>query len=89
MTRYSGEIEYHPDIFISRLRELAYLNKGLTITFTNEFAEEDEPKTRVFHYENGIAEFVEHLNRNKNPLHKVVYFGRRPRGYCRGGRAPV
>ena len=30
---------------------------------------------RTFHYENGIAEFVEHLNRNKNPLHKVVFFG--------------
>jgi len=69
-----GEIVYHPDIFVSRLRELAYLNKGLTISFTNEFAETEEEKIRVFHYENGIAEFVEHLNRNKNPLHKVVYF---------------
>jgi len=81
MTKYLADneifedIDYHPDIFTSRLRELAYLNKGLTITFTNEFAEEDEQKTRTFHYENGIAEFVEHLNRNKNPLHKVVFFG--------------
>ena len=39
------EIVYHPDIFTSRLRELAYLNKGLTITFTNEFAEEEEQRT--------------------------------------------
>lgn len=70
-----GEIAYHPDIFVSRLRELAYLNKGITISFTNEFAEDEEHRVRVFHYENGIAEFVEHLNRNKNPLHKVVYFG--------------
>lgn len=70
-----GDITYHPDIFISRLRELAYLNKGLIIAFTNEHAEDEEHKYRVFHYENGIAEFVEHLNRNKNPLHKVVYFG--------------
>ena len=72
-----AEIKYHPDIFVSRLRELAYLNKGLTIVFTNEFAEgegEEEERVRTFHYENGIAEFVEHLNRNKNPLHKVVYF---------------
>ena len=69
-----GEVIYHPDIFVSRLRELAYLNKGLTIAFTNEFAEEEEERSKVFHYENGIAEFVEHLNRNKTPLHKVVYF---------------
>ncbi|MCX6344023.1 MAG: DNA topoisomerase subunit B [Armatimonadetes bacterium] len=69
-----NEIIYHPDLFVSRLRELAYLNKGLTITFTNEFAEDGEQRQRVFHYENGIAEFVEHLNRNKNPLHRVVYF---------------
>lgn len=70
-----GEIVYHPDIFISRLRELAYLNKGLEITFTNEQAEQEEDRRRVFRYENGIAEFVEHLNRNKDPLHPVVYFG--------------
>jgi DNA gyrase subunit B len=69
------EIVYHPDIFVSRLRELAYLNKGLIIAFTNEQAEEEEERTRVFCYENGIAEFVEHLNRNKDPLHPVVYFG--------------
>ena len=72
-----AEIKYHPDIFVSRLRELAYLNKGLTIVFTNEFAEgeeAEEERVRTFHYENGIAEFVEHLNRNKNPLHKVVFF---------------
>lgn len=72
------DITYHPDIFVSRLRELAFLNKGLMITFTNEFAEEEEDKHRVFHYENGIAEFVEHINRNKIPLHKVVsFFGER------------
>ena len=69
-----GEIRYHPDVFASRLRELAYLNPGLTITFTNEQAEEEEEKHKVYHYKNGIAEFVEHMNRNKTPLHKVIYF---------------
>lgn len=72
-----GEIIYHPDIFVSRLRELAYLNAGLTITFTNEFAGEDEgeeERFRSFHYDNGIAEFVEHINRNRDAMHKVVYF---------------
>jgi len=69
-----GDYTYNPDIFISRLRELAYLNKGLEITFTNEQAQDEEDRFRRFQYKNGIAEFVEHLNRNKNPLHKVVYF---------------
>lgn len=69
-----GELEYHPDIFVSRLRELAYLNRGLTITFTNEQAEEEDERSKTFYYKNGIAEFVEHLNRLKDPLHKVVYF---------------
>jgi len=69
-----GEIAYHPDIFITRLRELAFLNKGLIIVFTNEQAGEDEERERTFCYQNGIAEFVEHLNRNKDPLHNVVFF---------------
>lgn len=69
------EVVYHPDIFVNRLRELAFLNKGLIIAFTNEQAEEEEAQQRVFCYENGIAEFVEYLNRNKDPLHPVVYFG--------------
>jgi len=70
-----GEIVYHPSIFIDRLRELAFLNKGLVITFTNEQAEEEEERQRIFCYENGIAEFVEQMNRNKDPLHPVVFFG--------------
>ena len=68
------EIVYHPAMFVDRLRELAYLNKGLTITFTNEQAEDEEEREETFRYENGIAEFVEHLNRHKDPMHKVVYF---------------
>ncbi len=69
-----GDYAYHPDIFVSRLRDLAFLNGGLVITFINEQAEDEDERVRRFHYENGIAEFVEHLNRNKTPLHKVVSF---------------
>lgn len=68
-----GKIEYNPEVLVQRLRELAYLNKGITITFTVEGSEEG---TQVFHYKTGIAAFVEHLNRNKDPLHKVIYFAR-------------
>ena len=67
-----GKIEYNPEILIQRLRELAYLNKGVTITFTLESTGD----TQTFHYKTGIAAFVEHLNRNKDPLHKVIYFAR-------------
>lgn len=63
--------EYSYDILAQRLRELAFLNKGLKIKLTDERTD----KEAVFKFEGGIVEFVEHLNRNKNPLHnKVVYF---------------
>ena len=67
-----GKIEYNPEILIQRLRELAYLNKQVKITFTME----ETGETQVFHYKTGIAAFVEHLNRNKDPIHKVIYFAR-------------
>src|SRR5581483_6341398 len=53
------------------LRELAFLNRGLLITIEDE---RDEKK-HEFHYTGGIISFVEHLNKNKEPLHdKVIYF---------------
>ena len=67
-----AEIEYNPEIIGQRLRELAYLNKQVKITFTIE----ETGETQTFHYETGIAAFVEHLNRNKDPIHKVIFFHR-------------
>ncbi len=56
-----------------RLREMAFLNKGIKITLTDERLE--EPKTEVFHYEGGIKEFVKFLNRTKEPIHSdIIYF---------------
>jgi DNA gyrase subunit B len=63
--------EYSFDVLSQRLRELAFLNKGLLITIEDERTE----KKHEFHYTGGIVSFVEHLNKNKTPLHdKVVYF---------------
>jgi DNA gyrase subunit B len=63
--------EFNFDTLSQRLRELAFLNKGLLITIEDE---RDE-KSHEFHYTGGIISFVEHLNKNKTPLHdKVVYF---------------
>ena len=55
-----------------RLRETAFLTKGLKITLTDE--REDEPHSRVFHYEGGIAEFVQYINKTKNALHDKVFY---------------
>ena len=60
------------DTLRTRFREMAFLNKGIRITITDE--REDEVKTHTYHYEGGIISFVEHLNRNKEPLfEKPIY----------------
>ena len=60
------------DTLRTRFREMAFLNKGIRITITDE--REDEVKTQSYHYEGGIISFVEHLNRNKEPLFdKPIY----------------
>jgi len=58
------------DTLVHRLRELAFLNKGLRITLRDERSE--EPREQVFRYEGGIVEFVEHLNRARQTLHEPV-----------------
>ena len=69
--------EYNYDTLAQRLRELAFLNKGLEITLTDERA--TDPKTgearrTEFKYTGGIAEFIKHLNRGKQTLHdKPIY----------------
>ncbi len=69
--------EYNFDTLAQRLRELAFLNKGLLITLTDERttdAKTGEPKTAEFKYNGGIAEFIKHLNRGKQTLHdKPIY----------------
>jgi DNA gyrase subunit B len=66
-------MEFNYDTLSQRLRELAFLNKGLTITLTDERA--DPPKSHEFHYSGGIAEFIRHLNRGKSVLHeKPIHF---------------
>src|SRR5216684_5852521 len=61
------------DTLSQRLRELAFLNKGLTIRLTDERV--DPIKNHEFHYSGGIAEFIKHLNRGKSVLHdKPIHF---------------
>jgi DNA gyrase subunit B len=69
--------EYNFDTLAQRLRELAFLNKGLLITLRDERttdAKTGEAKTAEFKYNGGIAEFIKHLNRGKSVLHdKPIY----------------
>ena len=69
--------EYNFDTLAQRLRELAFLNKGLEITLTDERqtdAKTGEAKHLEFKYSGGIAEFIKHLNRGKSVLHdKPIY----------------
>ncbi len=73
-----GHLNYSADRLRQRIRELAYLNKEVSISFHDQFNSE-EPQ--VYHYTRGIAEYVAHLGEAKDPLHaKVVYFFREREG---------
>ncbi|MBS3101261.1 DNA topoisomerase (ATP-hydrolyzing) subunit B [Candidatus Woesearchaeota archaeon] len=68
--------EFSFEILSSRLRELAFLNKGILISIEDEAT----GKKHEFHYDGGIISFVEHLNKNKNPSHKIIYFSKAKNG---------
>jgi DNA gyrase subunit B len=63
-------IEFNYDTLAQRLRELSFLNKGLTIRLKDERSN----KQADFHYNGGIAEFVKHLNKNKDVLHATPIY---------------
>jgi DNA gyrase subunit B len=76
-TIFTTTVEYNFDTLSQRLRELAFLNKGLIITLTDERQSDSktgEAKRAEFKYNGGIAEFIKHLNRGKQTLHdKPIY----------------
>jgi len=68
---FGSEVKFSFSTLSERLRELAFLNSGLTITIKDERTGQENE----FRYTGGIVSFVEHLNRNKTPLHKkVIHF---------------
>ena len=68
-----GETEFEYDTLLKRIREMAYLNAGLQITFKDD----RNKKKEIFRFEDGIKAFVKHLNEGKETLHKdVIYLAR-------------
>ena len=74
------ETEYDFNTLKHRLREMAFLTKGIRIVLRDD--REEEPVQKVFHYEGGIKEFVSYLNRGKTPLYPEIV-------YCEGNRDGV
>jgi len=67
------ELEYDFSTLEHRLREMAFLNKGVRITLADE--RESKEKKEEFYYEGGILEFVKHQNENKEPIHPdIIYY---------------
>ncbi|MCU9815257.1 MULTISPECIES: DNA topoisomerase (ATP-hydrolyzing) subunit B [Paraclostridium] len=74
------EVEYKYDTLEHRLRELAFLNKGVNIVLEDK--REDQEKTKKFHYEGGLREFVKHLNKTKTGIHDdIVYIEKKVKDY--------
>ncbi|MEV0647927.1 DNA topoisomerase (ATP-hydrolyzing) subunit B [Phytomonospora sp. NPDC050363] len=68
-------VEFNFETIYRRLQEMAFLTKGLTIILRDERPEnfeEDKPREVTFRYDEGIADFVRHLNATKSPLHRTV-----------------
>lgn len=68
------------EVLKQRLMEMAFLTKGIKIVLTDE--REEPKKERIFHYEGGIKEYVEYLNKNKDPLYESII-------YCEGTKDDV
>ncbi len=63
------EVTFNAETVAHRLRELAYLNKGIKITLFDERTKDAEKRERMYLYEGGISDYVQYLNQEKGPLH--------------------
>jgi len=71
---FPSDVTYDFEILSQRLREMAFLNKGLKITLVQETDANGLPRELTFYFEGGINSYVRHLNKNKAPIHlKPIY----------------
>ncbi|MCS7040455.1 MAG: ATP-binding protein, partial [Gemmataceae bacterium] len=73
-TIFDKDVEYKFETLVQRLREMAFLNRGLRITLVDERG--IEPREMSFYFEGGVASFVRYLTKNRQPLHEPVYIQR-------------
>ena len=76
-TIFTHTVEFDYDTLARRLRELAYLNAGVDITFTDyrlELLKSDQPRESRFYYEGGIKEYVEYINKDKEPINSDIIY---------------
>ena len=66
------ETRFNSDTVRRRLRELAYLNRGLEITFVDEREKDPEKQKTVYMFEGGLADYVKYINRDKTPLYESI-----------------
>ncbi|MBD0387127.1 MAG: DNA topoisomerase (ATP-hydrolyzing) subunit B [Nostoc sp. C3-bin3] len=74
---FTNSIEFDYITLSGRLRELAYLNAGVKITFTDhrlELLKSDTPKIETYEYKGGIKEYIAYMNREKQPLHEEIIY---------------
>ncbi|MBN3960593.1 DNA topoisomerase (ATP-hydrolyzing) subunit B [Nostoc sp. NMS8] len=74
---FTTSIEFDYITLSGRLRELAYLNAGVKITFTDhrlELLKSDAPKVETYNYKGGIKEYIAYMNREKQPLHEEIIY---------------
>jgi DNA gyrase subunit B len=72
---FTTVIEFDYDTLAGRLRELAYLNAGIEVIFTDyrlELLKGDKPRVTNFHYAGGISEYIEYINSDKQPIHDEI-----------------
>ena len=71
---FSNAAEFDTQILMSRFRELAFLNSAATIQYRFRDGTPESEEWKSFHYEGGLMQYVEWLNRNKTPIHDVISF---------------
>jgi len=72
--RVFEETEFNGDLVRRRLRELAYLNSGVSFRFTDERVKDAEKRTVEYKYDGGLADYVRYLNADKNPIGEPILF---------------